>query len=217
MPFSHQQLDRFSPLWERMLQHRFLQETRDGTIDDATFGTWMQQDYHFVEAAIPMMAVLVAKAPEHHRKPLTDAIQALYAELELFGERAAAVGVELWAEEPSFICHAYIQFLMASVYEKSYAQGFTVLYTAEKAYHESWKVVKEGLDEESKWYPFVENWAGDAFAEYVAFLENELDALADSAGPAERERMTELFQMTTRYEIAFWEMAATGAGWPGLD
>jgi thiaminase len=29
--------------------------------------------------------------------------------------------------------------------------------------------------------------------------------------------MAELFELTTRYEIAFWEMAATGGGWPGLE
>jgi len=36
-------------------------------------------------------------------------------------------------------------------------------------------------------------------------------------GDAERDRMAELFELTTKYEIAFWEMAATGEGWPGID
>jgi thiaminase len=29
------------------------------------------------------------------------------------------------------------------------------------------------------------------------------------------KRMAEFFELTVRYEIAFWEMAATGEGWPG--
>jgi hypothetical protein len=78
-------------------------------------------------------------------------------------------------------------------------------------------VVRRGLDRASPWYPFVENWAGEAFARYVAFLEMRLDALASVASPAERARMSELFELTVRYEIAFWEMAATGEGWPGLE
>jgi thiaminase len=61
----------------------------------------------------------------------------------------------------------------------------------------------------------VENWAGDAFAQYVRYLEGELDGLAADAGPAERARMAEYFELTTRYEIAFWGMAATGEGWAG--
>jgi thiaminase/transcriptional activator TenA len=99
----------------------------------------------------------------------------------------------------------------------SYAEGFTVLYAAEKAYHDSWKVVKSGIDPGSPWIGFVENWAGDAFAGWVAWLETELDALGGAAGAAERGRMGELFETTVRYEIAFWELAYGRAdGWPGL-
>jgi thiaminase len=28
--------------------------------------------------------------------------------------------------------------------------------------------------------------------------------------------MAELFELTTRYEIAFWEMAVAGETWPGI-
>jgi thiaminase/transcriptional activator TenA len=76
-------------------------------------------------------------------------------------------------------------------------------------------VVQAGLDASSPWQPFVENWAGDEFAAYVSYLEGELNALAEGTGPAERARMAELFERTTKYEIAFWEMAMTGGGWPG--
>jgi thiaminase/transcriptional activator TenA len=77
--------------------------------------------------------------------------------------------------------------------------------------------VQVGIDRNSKWHPFVENWAGDAFAQYVAYLEAQLDLLAAQAVPAERESMADYFELATKYEIAFWEMAATGDGWPGVD
>jgi thiaminase len=216
MSFTDSLLERNAALWQRMLDHPFLIQTRDGVISDEVFANWMRQDYLFVEAAIPMMGVLIAKAPTHHRKTLNDAIGGLLAELDLFRERAEVAGVDLSGLTPSFTCHAYIQYLMASVYQGSYAEGFTVLYAGEKAYHESWKVVQSGLDPASKWYPFVENWAGDAFAEYVAFLERELDGLAEGAGPDERRRMASLFEYSVRYEIAFWEMALTATTWPGV-
>jgi thiaminase len=217
MGFCEEQLARVRPLWDGMLAHRFLSETRDGTIARETFATWMRQDYLFVEAAIPFMAALIPKAPPEDWASLSGVIGALQKELALFEERAGAVGVELGGTRPSFVNHAYIQFLLASAYRASYAEAYTVLYVAEKAYHDSWTVVKRGLDRASPWYPFVENWAGEAFAQYVAFLEKRLDALASEAGPGERARMAELFELTTRYEIAFWEMAASGEGWPGME
>jgi thiaminase/transcriptional activator TenA len=198
-----------------MLAHRFLRDTRDGTISDERFAVWMRQDYLFVEAAIPFIAALLSRAPERHWEPLAGVIAALGKELKLFEERAQAVGVDLRDAPPAFANHAYIQFLMATAYRASYAEAYTVLYAAEKAYHDSWKAVKVGLARDSKWYPFVENWAGEAFAQYVTYLEGELDALAEQAGSEERTRMATYFELTTKYEIAFWEMAATGEEWPG--
>jgi thiaminase len=217
MDFCEEQLARVRPLWERMLAHRFLRETRDGTVARETFANWMRQDYLFVEAAIPFLAALIPKAPAEDWESLSGVIGALQKELKLFEERAAAVGVTLRGTPPSFVNHAYIQFLLATAYRASYAEAYTVLYAAEKAYHDSWRVVQKGIDRGSPWYPFVENWAGEAFAQYVAFLETRLDALAASAGAGERARMAELFELATRYEIAFWEMAASGEGWPGVE
>jgi thiaminase/transcriptional activator TenA len=217
MSFTEQQLDRIRPLWDTMLEHPFLIQTRDGEIPRETFANWMQQDYLFVEAAIPFIAALIPRGPREHWGPHADVIQAFTTELGLFEERAAEVGVDLRAAPPSFTCHAYIEFLLASAYRRSYAEAYTVLYAAEKAYHDSWKVVQAGLDASSPWYPFVENWAGEDFANYVAYLEGELNQLAERAGPAELDGMAELFETTTRYEIAFWEMAMTGGGWPGVS
>lgn len=215
MDFCKEQIEAVRPLWDRMLSHPFLLRTRDGEIEEDVFATWMRQDYLFVEAAIPFMAALLAKAPEEHREALAGAISALQKELRLFEERGEAVDVDLRADPPSFTCHAYIQFLLATAYRHSYAEGYTVLYAAEKAYHDSWKVVKAGLEENSPWWPFVENWAGEEFASYVEYLEVELNRLAAEASAAERARMARLFELTTKYEIAFWEMALTKESWPG--
>lgn len=217
MSFVTEQDTRLRPLWERIREHRFLRETRDGTISNEVFAVWLRQDYLFVEAAIPFIAALVPKAPTEHWEALTGVLQALRKELELFEERAAAVGVKLRGTPPSFTCHAYIQFLLATAHTRSYAEAYTVLYAAERAYHESWLVVKEGIDPESPWAPFVANWAGAEFAAYVEYLEGELEALAAAAGPAERRRMAELYRLTLLYEIAFWEMASGAEGWPGVE
>jgi thiaminase len=214
MGFAAEQLERVRVEWQEMLAHPFLQATLDGTIPFDTFATWIRQDYLFVEGAIPLVSILLAKAPEKHWATHSRVLGMLEKERELFRERATSVGVVFSNLAPSFVSHAYMQFLVATAYRDTYACGFTVLYVAEKAYHDSWRVVLDGIDRGSPWFPFVENWAGDAFAEYVAHLQKELDELAAQASAAERARMAELFELTVRYEIAFWEMAWTAEGWP---
>ena len=214
MGFAAEQLGRTRSEWQQMVDHPFLVHTRDGTIPFETFATWMRQDYLFADGTIPFISILLAKAPEKHRGFLSGVLSMLQKELELFRERAAAVGVDLREVAPLLVNHAYLQFLLATAYRETYPCGFTVLYVAEKAYHDSWREVLTGIDRSSPWFPFVENWGGVAFAGYVTHLEGELDALAADAGATERARMAELFELTVRYEIAFWEMAWTGATSP---
>ena len=215
MGFAAEQIERTGADWQRMIEHPFLQRTRDGTIPFETFATWIRQDYLYADGAVPFISVLIAKAPEQHRAMLTGVLSMLQKELELFRERAAAAGVDFDDLTPTFVTHAYIQFLLATAYRESYACGFTVLYATEKAYHDSWREVLCGIDRASPWFPFVENWGGVAFAAYVAHLEEELDELASDAGAAERARMAELFDLTVRYELAFWDMAWSGTARSG--
>lgn len=216
MGFCADQIERVEPLWTRMLEHPFLLATRDGTLREGVFASWLRQDHLFVEAAVPFLGALLARAPSDDREAHAAAIRALQDELELFRERAEALDVDLASVRPSLVNHAYVQFLLATVHARPYAHAHTVYYVAEKAYHESWKVVREGLDPTSPWQPFVENWAGAAFARFVDGLEERQDRLAEEAGPADRVAMEELFETTVRYEIAFWEMAYRGSGWPGI-
>jgi thiaminase/transcriptional activator TenA len=203
-------------IWQRILGHRFLIETRDGRINKQVFARWLRQDYLFVKAAGPFLTALATKAPATHYAALARAVVALQTELELFEERASATDIELGGVRPTFVTHAYVQFLMATALGKSYPEAYTVLYAAEQAYLDSWTVVKAGIDARSPWYPLVENWTSADFAAYVRYLEHELDALARGVTEAVRARMSELFEITAKYELAFWEMAVTEASWPAL-
>lgn len=92
-----------------------------------------------------------------------------------------------------------------------------MLFVAERACFDSWMVVRSGLSASSPWMPFVEQWAGEDFADYVRFLEQELDLLAGAAGERTLKGMRDVFDLTIRYEMAFWEMALAVDDWPGCD
>ena len=215
--FGDELLGRHAQLWEAMLSHPFLIEARDGDLDEETFNTWLRQDYLFVEAAIPFVGALISRAPSPGlRAALAPIPVALEEELDLFRERADALDVSVEDVKPGFVNHAYVQFLNSAANTEPFEAAFAVYWAAEKAYHESWKVVEPAIPQDHQWRPFVENWAGAQFGELVSFLDGQVDRLADGAGPRVRGRMEDLFVLTTRYEIAFWEMAHRGPKWPGL-
>lgn len=212
--FHRQLLESAKSIWEATLAHPFLASVADGTIPDETFRNWLAQDYFFVRRQVPFMGVLISKAPAHLRPPLGDAVTMLNRELELFREQAEAHGASL-DQEPAPTCHAYVQFMLATAYQRSFAQGFAVLYGLEKAYLDAWTWVKAHQQEESPWQAFIDNWSSDAFREYVEdWLAGTLDELANEQSAAERAAMEDLFRLTARYEYLFWDMAMSGEQWP---
>jgi formylaminopyrimidine deformylase / aminopyrimidine aminohydrolase len=196
-----------------MLEHPFLKATADGSIPPEVFGNWLCQDYLFVRGAIPFIAVLVSRAPASLVPGLSAAIPALDSELSLFREMAAERHVQL-DETMTPTCHAYLQFLIATAHSASFEEGFTLLYGAEKAYFDCWSAVRRSLSSASPWEAFIDRWSNRAFAEWVGWLEGELDQLAEAASPSLRDKMKEIFLTAARYEILFWDMALKGESWP---
>jgi thiaminase len=202
------------PVWNAILSHPFLASTADSSISDRVFKTWMAQDYLFVREEIPFLGILISKAPPHLRPPLAEAVTALNHELEIFREQARGRGVALDGVEMSPTCHAYVQFLMATAYGRSFEAGFTVLYGVEKAYLDSWAWVKANQRGPSPWQAFIDNWTAGAFQDYIAWLAATLDELATGKSEADVVTMKELFLLTARYEYLFWDMAASEETWP---
>lgn len=216
MSFTDSLLSHHRGLWNRLLEHEFVLRTRDGDMPRETFNAWLRQDYHFVREGRAFLGLLLGRSPERLRDPLAEALAALGRELELFRERAEALGADLEGVEPGLVNHAFVQYLKATAHGASYGSALTAYWTAEKAYHGCWTVVEEGLPEDSPRRPLVENWAGEEFAGFVGWLGSEVDGLAERSSAAERDEMEEHFRRTARYELAFWEMALKGPSWPGL-
>ena len=62
----------------------------------------------------------------------------------------------------------------------------------------------------------IQEWGVDNIAETLRAKTDRIAKLASEAGPDRLHRMAEAFETTVRYEVAFWEMAMTGEGWPGI-
>ncbi len=199
--------------WHEMLDHPFLKEIAEGTIPDERFINWVKQDYVFVREAIPFIALLIPKAPIRHRRVLGDTISNFHQELDLFEEMAADHGIELEDVEPVPTNLGYINFLLTTAAFEPYEVAYTVLYTGEKAYSDSWITVKQTQKSPSKWQAFIEQWSSEPFQQWVITLRDEVNAMAESASQDLRDRMENRFVDGLRYEYQFWNMAYHGESW----
>ena len=66
---------------------------------------------------------------------------------------------------------------------------------------------------DARYAAWVEMYADPEFAALADWCRELVDRLAEEAGPAARERMAAAFVTSSRYELAFWEMAWTLERW----
>jgi thiaminase len=212
--FHQSLLKNAEQIWIKMLKRPFLKSTADCTISDNVFKSWIQQDYIFVREAIPFIGILLAKSPVPMRTNFIQILSALDTELGLFRKNAEEHGIDIEDIEPSPVCHAYIQFLLTTAYNRTFLEGFTMLYAAEKVYLDSWMVVKKNLKGESPWQDFINNWTSPEFQNYVEWLGSTLDELVQDFPPRELKKLERLFMKVVQYEYLFWDMAAGEKKWP---
>lgn len=201
-------------IWEKLLTHPFLEMTYKNQISDETFAQWIRQDYIFVREAIPFIAQLITKSPLELRSHLANIIGMLIKELGMFEGMAKDHGIGLDNLKPSPTCHSYLQYLYATGATCPLEESFTVLYSAEKAYYDSWKTVKDNLTAPSKWQTFIDYWSSDEFAAYVKWIASELNKLAEGLPENKLAVMEEHYLTAGRYEYMFWTMAQTSEAWP---
>lgn len=199
--------------WQKMLGHPFLTEVAKGTVPDERFINWVQQDYIFVREAIPFIALLIPRAPISHRRVLGDTISNFFQELDLFEKMAADHGIALEDVEPAPTNLGYINFLLTTAAFEPYEVAYTVLYTGEKAYSDSWIAVKQAQKSPSKWQAFIDQWSSEAFQQWVISLRDEVNAMAESASQDLCTRMERRFVDGLRHEYQFWNMAYHGESW----
>lgn len=180
-------LERHPRAWQAATRHPFLDAIRAGTLPEAAFRAWLDQDHLFVSDLLVFQARLLSVAPRGAQAVLAGGLVALEAELGWF----EANGANAAGRHP--VTAAYRDHLLSLT--QDFKDGLTALWTGERAYLEAWRSAAPGAE---PYREFVEHWTVPEFAAYVADLEGALD----SAGAEEAA-----FLRTCELERDFWGMA----------
>jgi thiaminase/transcriptional activator TenA len=68
------------------------------------------------------------------------------------------------------------------------------------------RLAARGRPDEPRCAAWIDAYAGEEFARQAGWCRELVDHLAADAGPARRDRMREAFLVSSRYELAFWDV-----------
>ena len=194
--------------WQEAVNHRFVQEIFEGTIEDEVLTKYLIQDYHFFDAFLSMLGACVAHADTLEAK-LRFAKQLGFLEADEDGYFQKAFK-ELGVTEKEYlevtlhpVTKEFQQLMYSAVASSDYAQLLVMLVIAEGLYLD-WGSKELPLPEKYVHLEWIHLHRGEAFKEWVQFLVDELNRVCKDKGTV--SVLQERWNHAVALELGFFEI-----------
>jgi thiaminase/transcriptional activator TenA len=206
-------------IWDAQLQHPFVLGIADGSLPPERFERWVRQDYLYLKEFARVFAWATAKADRLASMSWYAAMLdlTLNTEMALHRAYAARFGIseeELEAEEMWPTTRAYTDFLVRIAADGDMADLLAALLPCAWGY--AWLGAELATLEgpaDQRYADWIEQYASNEFQAAARWLRDETERVAGFVSDAQRDRLVELFVLSSRYEHRFWEMCWSGESW----
>jgi thiaminase (transcriptional activator TenA) len=221
MSFARELQERHAPIFARVREHPFVRGIGDGTLPVERFRFYIEQDYVFLIEYSRVLALAVAKGRElagmGHFAELLHAT--LNVEMALHRGYAAKFGLgeaDLARVAAAPTTYAYTRHLLATAYAGSIAEIGAAMLPCQWGYGELGRALAEAGEpaDQPLYAEWIRMYAGEEYHQLVAGLVAGFDALAAQESAAGRQRLADIFLISSRYEWAFWDMSWRMERWP---
>ncbi len=207
-------------VWEAQHNHPFVTGIGDGSLDPERFRIWLRQDYLFLIEYGRLLALGAARAPDlaTMRRFAELARATLEDEMELHRSYVAELGItaeELEREQMLPTTRGYTDFLVRTAATGDFPELVAALLPCMWGYSEiGTRLAERGAPEDPGYAKWVDMYASEDFDRLAGWCRELMDRSGATLQPGARERVFEAFITSSRYELAFWEMAWSGERWP---
>lgn len=219
MKFTDRLFAAAEPIWLAQLEHPFVRGLGDGTLEEERFKRWVLQDYRYLEEFARVLAWAVAKARDLASMGWFAEVLhlTLNTEMKLHRRYAGRFGLtpqDLEAEPMWPTTRAYTDFLVRVAAEGDILDLLAALLPCAWGYvFLAQSLASRPPPPDQRYRDWISQYASQEFAQASERLRAELDRLAEGIGEEKRNRLVELFLLSSRYEWQFWEMCWQGETW----
>lgn len=212
--------ERTDALHERTVAHRTVQGIGAGNLPEETFRFYIEQDFQYLLRFVKVLSIAASSSPNLEMMSRLGGMATSIIDIEIDGLRAlyARFGgdpAKLDEVEPAPACTAYFNHLLASVYERDLLVSLAAILPCLWGYHDIGLRLKEqGLPEDERFAAWIEEYASEAYGEVVDRAIKAFNELGEGASERQIEAAFRAWDLSSRYEYGFWEMAWNRETWP---
>lgn len=219
MAFTDRLYEAVEPIWEAQLEHPFVRGIADGSLEEARFRNWVEQDYRYLQEFARVFAWAATKARDLDSMGWYASMLdlTLNTEMDLHREYASRFGLspdDLEAVEMWPTTQAYTDFLVRTSADGDLVDLLAALLPCSWGYAHIGTSLAEGPEpEDDRYAEWIETYSSEEFLEGARWLREELNRLAGDLPEREQQRLEEIFLRSSQYEYEFWEMCWEGEEW----
>lgn len=214
MSFTERCWDHIKPMYGAILNHPFITELTDGSLAEDIFIFYLKQDAHYLADFSRALSLAGARSEDNDRMLafFNFATNALNVERALHGTYFESYGATLDVEK-SPTCMAYTNFLLSRAAVKSNTESIAALLPCFWIYREVGLEIVENAAEDNPYKDWIDTYSGEEFNKSVEQAIDITDKVAEETTEAQREKMLEAFEYSTRLEWMFWDSAYKREKW----
>ncbi|MFK0310334.1 TenA family protein [Pseudomonas sp. NPDC090233] len=194
------------PTWSAAVGHRFVSELCDGSVADPIMVRYLVQDHRFLDSFLTLLGAAIATADTFEARLRFGRFAGMISSDEntYFLRAFEALDVspeQRMGPEDTLPTAGFKAIMREAAATRSYAAALAVLNVAEGLYLDWATRAAKPLPANfvhAEWITLHDN---PAFAEFVAFLQSELDRV----GPQEAELSRDFYARTVALELAFFD------------
>ena len=206
-------------VWEAQHRHPFVRGVGDGTLEPERFNVWVRQDYLYLIEFARLHALGTARAPGLPAMTrFADITQGLlHMEMDLHRSYAGELGIssaQLEREEMLPTTQGYTDFLVRTAAVGDFVELTAALLPCIWGYAEiAERLTGAERPADQRYARWIAMYASAEFGELTGWARELTDRAGEEVGAAGRERARRAFLTSSRYELAFWQMAWAGEHW----
>jgi thiaminase (transcriptional activator TenA) len=207
------------PIWGAILAHPFLKELGAGTLPHDRFLYFIRQDYLYLFEFARVLCVGGSKAEdldtlEMFAKHAANTVAVERAMHTGFIQRLGVKADELLGSLRTPTTQAYTRHLLAVSREGTLGELVAAVLPCYWIYQEVGRHLAACQPADPLYRDWIKAYGSETFADLVRQQLTLVDRLGARAPTHERQRMTEHFIQSSRYEYLFWADAYTLVAWP---
>ena len=207
--------------WDAQTAHPFVRGIGNGSLPVERFARWVRQDYLYLKEYARLFAWAVAKADRLESMAWYAKVLDLTLNTEMALHRRYAARFEISTEELEAeamwpTTRAYTDFLIRTAADGDMLDLLAALLPCAWGYaYVAEHLARGPRPADPRYADWIEQYVSEEFVQAAEWLKAELDRLAEGAMPDKRRRLQDIFLLSSRYELLFWEMCWRGERWVG--